>query len=68
MPNGDKKCKLSCWCYILIAILAIIPLISIIYGITSLTTSFENDKSETKKENEGDNIKENDESYDLHIE
>ena len=68
MSNNDKKCKLPCWCYILIAILAIILLISIIYGIKSLTSSFEKEKSETKKESEGDNFKANDETYDFHIE
>ena len=68
MSNNDKKCKLPCWCYILIAILAIILLISIIYGITSLTSSFEKEKSETKKESEGDNFRANDETYDFHIE
>ena len=68
MAKNDKKCKLPCWCYILIAILAIILLISIIYGITSLTTSFEKDESESKKESEGDNFKANDETYDFHIE
>lgn len=68
MANNDKKCETPCWCYFVIAILVIIIVLATFYGIKSLTTSYEKDKSEKKNDKESVKNDKRDESYDIQIE
>ena len=65
MTEEKGNCKLHCWSYILIAMLA--TKFAAIYGIKYLTTSYEKDEKEKDDNEEHDKSNESDETYNLHI-